>query len=139
MAIHTYIMSCLLFRLSSRFLDCLSTQWRNEIPAKRRRHSASAQARRNLQQPSAREPFFSPADHRKTSGSDAGSAATPSGPEGTPRDTPATELAPDIVALIKHSVDQAAKNAFEAGMHYSQVLTYFEGCVSSLFASKLRI
>ena len=122
-----------------RLLDCLSTQRRNEILAKRRRHSASAQARRNSQQPSAGEPFLSPADHRIASGSDAGSAATPSGPEGAPRDTPATELSPDIVALIKLSVDQAAKNAFEAGMQYSQVLTYFEGCVSSLFASKLRI
>ena len=62
---------------------------------------------------------FSPADHRIASGSDAGSAATPSGPEGAPRNTPATELSPDIVALIKLSVDQAAKNAFEAGMQYN--------------------
>ena len=83
--------------------------------------------------------LFSRADHRRASGSDAGSAAKPSGPEGAPRDPPATELSPDIVALIKRSVDQAAKNAFEAGRHFTQLLTYFEGCVSSLFASKLRI
>ncbi|CAN0237191.1 unnamed protein product [Ascophyllum nodosum] len=74
---------------------------RNEIHTKRLRHSACAQARRHSQQPSAGEPFFSPADHRRTSGSDAGSAATLSGPEGAPRDPAATELAPDIVALIK--------------------------------------
>ena len=121
-----------------RLLDCLSTQRRNEIPAKRRRHSASAQARRNSQQPSAGEPFLSSADHRTASGSDAGSAA-PSGPVSARKDTPATQLSPDIQALIKLSVDQAAKEAFKAGMQYSQVLTYFEGCVSSLFASKLRI
>ena len=110
-----------------RLLDCLSTQRRNEISAKRLRHSACAQARRHSHQASGGEPFFSPVDHRRTSGSDAGSAATPSGPEGAPRDPPAMELAPDIVALIKRSVDQAAKNAFEAGRHFRRVC-FFSFC-----------
>ena len=73
------------------------------------------------------------------SGSGAGSAVTSSCPEGASRDPPTTELSPDIVALIKRSVDQAAKQAFEAGRQFTQVLTYFEGCVSSLSGSKLRI
>ena len=123
-----------------RLLDYLPSQWRKEIPAKRLRHSANAQARRHSPQLSVGQPFFSPADHRRASGSGAGSAVTSSGPEGAPRDPPITELSPDIVALIKRSVDHAVKQAFEAGRQFTQqVLTYFEVCVSSLSDTKLRI
>ena len=122
-----------------RLLDCLSSQRRNEIPAKLLRHSASAQARRHSRQPSPEEPLFSPADHRRASGSGAGSAVASSGPEGARRDPPTTELSPDIVAVIKRSVDQAAKQAFKAGRQFTQMLTYFEGRVSFLSGSKLGI
>ena len=73
------------------------------------------------------------------SGPGAGSDTLSSGPKSAPRDTPATELSPNIVALIERSVDAAAKQAFEAGRQYTKMLTCFKGRVSSLSASKIRI
>ena len=142
MTIHTYIMSCLLSRLSSRlaassgFLVIAVAQ---RDPRQRLHHSARAQAHRHSSQPFAGERFFSLVDHRRVSGSGAGSAVTSSGPEGVPRNPPTTELSPDIVSLIKRSVDQATKQTFEAGRQFTQLLTYFEGYVSSLSGSKPRI
>ena len=141
-AIHTsYIMSCLLFRLSSRSVAS-SGLLVNAAAQRDSRQTATPFSLRpspsEFTTTFRRGALLSSADHRTASGSDAGSAA-PSGPVSARKDTPATQLSPDIQALIKLSVDQAAKEAFKAGMQYSQVLTYFEGCVSSLFASKLRI
>ena len=72
------------------------------------RHSSRAQARLQSSQPSAGETFFSREDRRIANGSGAGSAVTSSGPEGSPKDPPATELSPDIVAPVQRSVGQAA-------------------------------
>ena len=84
--------------------------------------------------------LFSHADRNRTSGSGAGSAVTSSGPEGTPKDPPATKLSPDIVAPVRRSTDKAATQAFEAGRQvYAGANAFLRFHVAPLLASELRI
>ena len=103
-------------------------------------HSARAQAQHQSSQPFAGEPFFYTADRRRASGSGAGFAVTSSGPEGTPRDLPITEMSPDIISLVQRSVDQAATQAFGARRQVDAGANVFLNFhVAPLLASELRI
>ena len=60
--------------------------------------------------------------------------------KGLRRGPPATELSPDIVALVQRSVDQTATQAFEAGRQAYADANAFPGFnVAPLLASELRI
>ena len=103
-------------------------------------HSSRAQSRRQSSQPSAGKALFSPADRLRASGSGARSAVTSSGPEGTPRDLPITELSPDIVSPVQRSVDPVATQAFEARRQvYVGANAFMKFHVAPLLASEFRI
>ena len=129
----TFISPCRVF-----WIACQRSGTRTFLP--KDMSFCQSHAQHQSSQPFAGEPFFYTADRRRASGSGAGFAVTSSGPEGTPRDLPITEMSPDIISLVQRSVDQAATQAFRARRQVDAGANAFLNFhVAPLLASELRI